>query len=63
MNIDRADKKGTHWWDFLDLHPKKEIFFFDGFGFTGFKEFIMNDDNKIINRIFYDLKRMKYVKK
>ena len=45
-NTDRADKKGTYWWSFLDLYPKKEMFFFDSFGFTGFKEFIMNDDKK-----------------
>ena len=56
MNTDRADKKGTHWWSSLDLHPKKEIFFIDSFEFAGFKEFIMNDNKKIINRIFYDLK-------
>ena len=37
MNTDRADKKGTHWWSFLDLHPKKEIFFIDSFEFAGFK--------------------------
>ena len=40
MNADRAGKKRTHWWSFLGLHPKKEIFFFNSFGFTGFKEFI-----------------------
>ena len=56
-NTDRADKKGTHWRSFLDLHPKKDIFFFDSFGFTGFKEFIMNENKKNINRIFYDLKK------
>ena len=28
MNTDRTNKKGTHWWSFLDLHPKKEIFFY-----------------------------------
>ena len=21
MNTDRSNKKGTHWWSFLDLHP------------------------------------------
>ena len=26
MNTGRAGKKGTHWWSFLDLHPKKENF-------------------------------------
>ena len=55
MNADRADKKAKHWWNFLDLHPKEE-FFFDSFGFTGLTEFIMNDNKKNINRIFYKLK-------
>ena len=41
MNTDRSDKKGTHWWSFPDLHPKKEIFLFDSFGFEGFEEFIL----------------------
>ena len=39
MNTDRNDKKGTHWWCFLDLHPKKETFLFGSFGFEGFKDF------------------------
>ena len=51
MNIDRSDKKGTHWWSFLDLHPKKEIFLFDSFGFEGFKEFLLQDDRKTLNKI------------
>ena len=37
MNTDRGDKKGTTWWSFRDLHPKKQIFLFDSFGFDGFK--------------------------
>ena len=53
MNTDRSDKKGTHWWSFLDLNPRKEIFMFDRFGFKGFKEFVIQDDQKIINKIFY----------
>ena len=57
MNTDRVDKKGTHWWSFLYLHPKNKIFFFESFGFTAFKELIMNDNKKIINSIFYDLKK------
>ena len=41
MNTDRSDKKGTYWWSFPDLHPKKEIFLFDSFDFEGFEEFIL----------------------
>ena len=31
MNTGCSNKKGTHWWSFLDLHPKKEIFLFNSF--------------------------------
>lgn len=57
MNTDRSDKKGTHYWSFLDLYPKKEISFFDSFGLEGFKEFIVNDDKRTINNIFYDFRK------
>ena len=46
-----------YWWSFLDLHPKKEIFMFDSFGFKDFKEFVIQDDQKIINKIFYDAEK------
>ena len=57
MNTNRSDKKGTHWWSFLDLHPKKEIFLFDSFGFDGFKEFLLQDDKKTLNKILYGIKK------
>ena len=44
MNTGRSDKKGTHWWSFLDLHPQKEIYLFHSFGFEAFKKFIIQDD-------------------
>ena len=56
-NTDRSDKKGTHWWSFLNLYPKKEIFMFASFGFVGFKEFIIQDDQKIISMIFYGVEK------
>ena len=27
MNTDRSNETSTYWWSFLDLHPKKEIYF------------------------------------
>ena len=51
MNTDRSDKKGTHWWSFLDLH-KRKIFLFNSFGFQGFKEFVIDNDRNILNKIF-----------
>ena len=46
-----------HWLSFLDLHPKKEIFLFDSFGFEGSKEFILQDDQKVLNKILYDTEK------
>ena len=57
MNTDRGNETSTDWWSFLDLHLKKEIFLFDSFGFKGFKEFILQDDRKILNKILYGIKR------
>ena len=57
MNTDRSNRNGTHWWSFLDLHPKKEIFLFDSFGFTGLKKFIIDNDQKLINKVLFNLKK------
>ena len=57
MNTDRSDKKGTHWWSFFDLHPKKEVFLFDSFVFKGFKGFILQDDQKVFNKILYGIEK------
>ena len=59
MNTDRSDKNGTHWWSFLDLHKKKEIFLFDSFGFEGFKEFIIDNDRNILNKILFGIEKFK----
>ena len=58
MSTDRFDKKGTHWWSFLDIHPKKEVLLFDSFRFSGLREFIIQDDRKIINVLLYRLKKI-----
>ena len=55
MNTDRSDRTGTHWWSFLDLHKKKEIFLFDSFGFEGLKKFIIDNDRKILNKLLFNL--------
>ena len=53
MNTKRSYKKGTHQSSFFDLHPKIEIFLFDSFGFEGFKEFILQDYQKVLSKILY----------
>ena len=50
-------KIGTHRWNFLDLHARKVIFLFDSFNFEGFKEFILDNDKNILNKIIYDIKK------
>ena len=55
MNTDHSDKKGTHWWSFLDLYPKKVIFLF--VSFEGFKKFLLQDNRKTSNRILYRNKK------
>ena len=57
MNTDRSDRAGTHWWSFLDLHQKKEIFLFDSFGFEGFKKFIIDNDKKVLNKVLFGLNK------
>ena len=61
MNTDCSDKNGTHWWSFLDLHERKEIFLFDSFGFEGFKEFIIDNDRNILYKILFGIE--KFLKK
>ena len=56
MNTDRSDKKGTYC--FLDLHTKEEVFLFNSFGFQGFKEFILQDDQKILNKVLYGIEKV-----
>ena len=46
-----------HRWNFLDLHARKVIFLFDSFNFEGFKEFILDNDKNILNKIIYDIKK------
>ena len=57
FNTDRKNKPGTHWWSFLDIYPKKDLSFFDSFGFIGFKQFIVDDDKNIIDKMLFNLKK------
>ena len=57
MNTDRSDRNGTHWWSFLDLHKRKEIFLFDSFGFEGLKKFVIDNDKNILNKILFGIEK------
>ena len=41
----------------------KEIFLFDSFGFERFKEFIIDDDRNILNKILFGIKKSKKKKR
>ena len=50
MKTDRSNQKGTHWWSFLELSAKEYIFLFDSYCFIGLKEFIIDNDKKLIDK-------------
>ena len=58
LNTDRENKPGRHWWSFLDIHPKKDLLLFDIFGFVGFKQFIVDNDKNIIDKILFNLEKV-----
>ena len=58
MNTGRSNKKAHIGGGFLIyIKKKKEIFLFGSFGLEGFKEFILQDDRKTLNKILYRIKR------
>ena len=59
FNTDKENEPGVHWWSFIDIHPKNNLFLFDSFGKKGFKLFIVNNDQDIINELPYNLKKMR----
>ena len=40
----------------MDIHQKKDLFVFDSFG-VGFKLFIVNNNQKVINELLYNFKK------
>ena len=43
--------------EYFRYTSKEIIFFFESFGIEGFKQFIIQNNKKMINKIFYDLKK------
>ena len=41
----------------MDIHPKNNLFLFDLFGIEGFKFFIVNNNQKIINELLHNFKK------
>ena len=59
FNTDKENEPGVHWWSFMDIHPKNNLFLFDSFGLEGFKLFIVNNYRQIINQLLYNFKKMR----
>ena len=57
FNTDKENKPGVHCWSFMNIHPKNNLFLFDSFGVEGFKIFILDNDQKIINELLYNFKK------
>ena len=58
MNTDRSGQEGEHWWRVLELSFKEQIFLLDSFGFIGLKEFMVDNDRKLVDRFFYGLEKI-----
>ena len=41
----------------MDIHPKNNLFLFDSFGIEGFKLFIVDNDQDIINELLYNYQK------
>ena len=57
FNTDKHTNPGTHWWSFMDIHPKNNSFLFDSLGLEGFKVFVVNDKEEIIDQLLYDFSK------
>ena len=45
----------------MDIHPSKHLLLFDSLGLEGFKFFIIDSDENIIDELLYNLKNAKLV--
>ena len=52
-NTDASSKSRMHWWSILNIEPKTDIFFLDSFRLDGLKNFIIQDDRKVIEKILF----------
>ena len=57
-NTDREDLPDTYWWNILNIFPTSGIFFFDLFGTTMLKYFIVTDNKKVINKVLKGIEQI-----
>ena len=56
FNTDRENKPGMHWWSFLDIYLKKDLLF-NSFSFVGIKDFIIDYDSALIDKMLFNLEK------
>ena len=59
FNTDKEKEPGIHWWSFLDIDSKNNLFLLDSFGLEGFKLFTVNNDQQTINQLLYNFGKCK----
>ena len=47
-NTDRSNGGGTHRWSILKISRKSELLYFDSFGISGMRHFIVRNNKKIV---------------
>ena len=57
FNTSKENEPGTQWWSFLDIQSKNNLFLFNSLGLDGFKLFVVNNQETVINELLYDFKR------
>ena len=57
FNTDKESEPGKHWWSFLDIHPKYNLFLLDSCGLQGLKLFVVDNDEQIINDLLFNFKK------
>ena len=57
FNTSKENEPGKRWWSFLDIQPKNNLFLFDSLGLDGFKVFLVNNQESVINDLLYNFKR------
>ena len=57
FNIDKENEPGKHWWSFMGNHPENNLILFDSLGLEGFKLFVVNKKDQIINDLLFNFKK------
>ena len=57
FNTNKENEPGVHWWSIIDIHLKNNLFLFDSFDIEGFKLFIVDNDQDIINELLYNYQK------